>query len=86
MKMLLCVAVLFAGCAPKAYTEPTVGMHYLDFTRMCSMSGESNTTTNSSGEARTLVIKPTDFKGDKNPSMCVGTFTFVDNKLDSISR
>lgn len=91
MKYLLLLAVLFAACAPKpvkVYSEVEIGMSDLDFYRICGdVPDDSQTTTNTSGSIKVLFNGPTDrINRVERPYQCTGRFTFVNRKLDTISR
>lgn len=89
MKNLLLLVLLFAACAPspKVYTEVEIGMSSVDFHRICpGVTDDSQSTTNTSGSTKTLINRPSDFNGNPRPYPCVGKFTFVNGKLESISR
>ena len=95
MKNLFLLCLLLTACS-KTYTKPEIGMTYMDFHRLCGYgpADESNSTTTSSGTTSTIVLKTLDEevfwggnKGGSNRSDkgCVGRFTFVKDRLDSIS-
>lgn len=64
------------------YTEPKIGMLLSKFTKLCGDDG--SVTTHESGEVKITRIIITDF--GKNPSECAGAFTFINNKLETITR
>lgn len=92
MKWLLLVVCL-ASCAPKTYTTPEVGMSFNQFATMCDVQGEvakANTVTNSKGSTLTITLTDTPetypANRPKRALSCVGTFTFTDGELTTISR
>lgn len=61
------------------YSEPEIGMDYLDFRQLCGSSAEHDSLETSRG----TVIRDR-YNTDKNN--CFGTFTFVNYSLESIYR
>jgi hypothetical protein len=95
MKWLL-VVVLFASCASrveKTYTTPEIGMSFNQFAPLCDVQGEiakSTTVTNSKGSTITITLTDTPetypANRPKRAFACIGTFTFTDGSLTTISR
>ncbi len=96
MKMLLLFVALFAVCSPKTYSKVEIGMPFNDFHKLCNAvdamaSGDARTVTNSNSSTLTVTLNPTPYplsnsQATPRPSECVGTFTFTDGTLTTISR
>jgi hypothetical protein len=85
---LIFVALLSACSQPaKIVTAPEVGMHLVDFQNLCGgIPDDSKTSTNANGETLILINKPTNYNGEPKIASCVGTFTFVNGKLTTITH
>ena len=91
MRYLILLPLLLS-CA-RIYTEPEIGVPFNEFAKLCNVQGEITTAkTVTNTQSSTLTIKLTDTPAiypenqPKRDPGCIGIFTFVNGKLDSISR
>lgn len=88
MYRTLILVALLAVCSspPKKYTQVEIGMPYLpDFFQLCPNSYVDKTVITENGKTETVVNEVNAATPNRTPE-CTGTFTFVDNKLVSITH
>lgn len=88
--LLLFVPLLFLAACFKP-VETYVGMSYDSFDDLCEVTSDehsTNSVSNSSGDFFTVTLENTETRREKQLWMkgCIGTFTFRNSKLDTITR
>jgi len=90
MKPLLLSLLLISSCTcppPKVISTPEVGMGLNTFWNLCGgVPDHEESVTTEQGVKLTLKNNPTNYRGEAHPVSCVGTFTFVNGKLETITR
>lgn len=88
MKHFALIVLLLAACSSPPPTKPVIGMSEWSFKNVCSpFTDDYHVLQTAQGETRTIKNNRIDRTNDsERPVECVGTFTFVNDKLTSIAR
>jgi hypothetical protein len=83
--LLLLFVLLVSACAKPVYTVPTIGMSFMEFDSLCGFDIYDNRRTVTTADKETFTVATTDTP-ERQKKQCVGTFVFINNKLNSITR